>query len=217
MVEDRSAAVLDDSAGQTYGRRSSARRRPLAAVDDAGLVTLARRGSQLAWDEIVHRFSDLLAAIARQHRLSEADSADVAQITWVQLFRHLGDLRRPEKLAYWLATTARHECLRVLGSSREQPVDPTGADAWPSSGTDPLESVLVAECRRAVRDAVDRMPSHSRRLLELLVWERRSYTEVAATMAMAVGSVGPTRGRALRRLASQPDVVRLVADGVPAA
>lgn len=216
MVDERSAAVTDTSAGPTYGRRGSARRRALGAVDDAGLVALAQRGSQLAWDEIVRRFGELLAAIARQHRLSEADSADVAQLTWVQLFRHLGDLRQPEKLAHWLATTARHECLRVLESSRKQPVDPMGADARPSPGSDPLESVLVAERRRALRDAVDRMPARSRRLLELLVWERQSYKEVSATMGMAIGSIGPSRDRALRRLASQPDVARLV-DGAPAA
>jgi len=206
MLEERSAEI----GGGTRGRS-------LGAVDDAGLVGLARRGSQLAWDEIVQRFGGLIATIARYHRLSEADAADVAQATWVQLFRHLGDLRRPERLAYWLATTARHECLRVVGLPREQPVDPADVDAWPVYSPDPLDEVLVDEQRRAVRGAADRMSSRSRLLLDLLVWEERPYHDVAATLGMPIGSIGPTRQRTLRRLARHPDIARLVLDGQPAA
>jgi len=93
--------------------------RPLAAVDDAALVGLVQRGSQIAWDELVRRFTGLVAAVARSHGMSAHDAADVAQITWLQLYRHVGGLRRPERIAGWLATTARRECLRIIGESHD--------------------------------------------------------------------------------------------------
>ena len=68
------------------------------------------------------------------HRLSDADAADVFQTTWMRLLEHLDDLRNPEALGGWLATTARNECLRVLrGQSR---VMPTEDDRLPQ-GTGP--------------------------------------------------------------------------------
>src|SRR5215510_696834 len=105
------------------------RSRQLRVVDDAGVVALASRGSQIAWDELVRRFGGLLAAVARSHRLGPADAADIAQATWLKLYRHIGDLREPQRVAAWLATTARRECLRLVTSRREHPVDPVSTDA----------------------------------------------------------------------------------------
>jgi len=56
----------------------------------------------------------------------------VVQSTWLKLLEHLGDLRSPELVGAWLATTARRECLAVLRSrDRERPseLDTDGAGA----------------------------------------------------------------------------------------
>jgi RNA polymerase sigma factor (sigma-70 family) len=202
----------------SYGRRDgAARRRPLGPVDDTALVDLARRGSQLAWDELVRRFSGLIGSVARRYGLAAADAADIAQVTWVSLYCHLDDLRKPGSIGAWLATTARHECLRVVGSRRERPVDPSDvAEALPT-GDDPVDDTLAGERREAVRQAIDQIPRRSQELLELLIWEERSYQDISAATGMAIGSIGPTRERALRRLARRPELARLVAGDAPAA
>jgi hypothetical protein len=38
-----------------------------------------------------------------------------------------------------------------------------------------------------------------------------SYDDLSATLAMPIGSIGPTRVRSLERLRSDPDLVALVA------
>src|SRR5207248_2190961 len=88
------------------------------------LLHAAAEGDERAWAEIVDRFSGLVWATARAHRLSAADAADVTQTTWLRLVEHLGRIREPEGLGAWLATTARHECLRLLRlGSRMLPTD----------------------------------------------------------------------------------------------
>jgi hypothetical protein len=124
----------------------------------------------------------------------------------MQLYRHPGDLRQPERIASWLATTARHECLRVLGSARERPVEPTDAESWSRAGPDPLDDVLVNERRAVVCGAVDQLLVRSLRRLVLLLWEECFYRHVSDATGMAIGSIGPARDRALRRLARRPDV-----------
>ena len=78
------------------------------------LVDRARGGDSEAWDALVDRYAPLIWSICRRHRLSRADSDDVAQSVWVRLVDQLDRLRDPAALPGWLATTARRECLRVL-------------------------------------------------------------------------------------------------------
>jgi len=78
------------------------------------LVRSARAGKVEAWNAIVDRFAGLVWAIARRHRLSDADAADVSQTTWLRLVEHLDRIEDPDRIGGWLATTARRESLRVL-------------------------------------------------------------------------------------------------------
>src|ERR1700734_931882 len=83
-------------------------------VELAELVEAASEGDQAAWNALVDRFSGLLWATARAHRLSASDSAEVVQTTWLRLVEHLDRIRDRDRLGAWLATTARRECLRVI-------------------------------------------------------------------------------------------------------
>lgn len=166
----------------------------------AELVCRAAAGDQRAWREIVRRYAPLVWRVARMHRLGDADAADVSQGTWVALAEHLDGLRRPERLAAWLGTTARRESLRVLaGAGRERPVpwpEPPGeADAWP-------ERVVLREARdAALWQAFGTLPERCRRLLGLLAHAPElTYAQLGRALGMGTGSVGPTRGRCLRTL-----------------
>lgn len=216
-MDDEPERQADRARRRRYGRRDGpARRRPPGPVDDAALVGLARRGSQLAWDELVRRFSGLIDAVARRYGLRSADAGDVAQVTWVKLYCHLDDLRKPASVGPWLATTARRECLRIIGSRRERPVDPSDVDVS-TPASDPLDGMLAGERREAVRRALDEIPRRSQELLELLIWEERSYQDISATLGMPIGSIGPTRERALRRLACRSELAGLATGDVSAA
>src|SRR4051794_32658202 len=82
--------------------------------DVSALLAAAAAGSQVAWNEIVSRYTNLLWAIGRTHRLDTATINDVIQTTWLRLIENLGRIHDPARLAGWLATTARRECLSVL-------------------------------------------------------------------------------------------------------
>ncbi|MGZ4591698.1 MAG: RNA polymerase sigma factor, partial [Actinomycetes bacterium] len=82
--------------------------------DVGELVRAATAGDQSSWDELVDRFTGLVWHVARGHRLGEADAADVVQTVWLRLVESLPRLREPAAVAGWLATTARHESLRLL-------------------------------------------------------------------------------------------------------
>jgi RNA polymerase sigma factor (sigma-70 family) len=114
---------------------------------------------------------------------------------------HLPAIRNPDGLGAWLATTARRECLRAQrGSARCEPVD----DIERFVGTDPGEldvPLLTAERDARLRQAFERLPARDQALLRLLTTDPApSYDEIGAALGMPIGSIGPTRARALERL-----------------
>lgn len=77
------------------------------------LVARANLGHQVAWDQLVDRYGAMVWAVARAHDLSPQDAADVSQVTWLLLTQHLGSIQAPERLGFWLLTTATREALRM--------------------------------------------------------------------------------------------------------
>jgi RNA polymerase sigma factor (sigma-70 family) len=171
--------------------------------DITRIVSAAANGDQRAWDEIVERYSGLLWAVARAHRLSAADGADVVQTTWLRLIEHLPQIRNPEGIGSWLATTARRECLRLLRSgARCQPSDEM--QPLVDAGADHAEvesALLTAERDAELWAAFSRLPARDQALLRLLAIDSPpSYQEISAALDMPIGSIGPTRARSLERL-----------------
>lgn len=170
-----------------------------------GWVRAAAAGDQRAWDLLVDRFAGLVWAICREHRLSDSDAADTVQLTWLRLLENLGRIRDPQRLAGWLATTCRRECLAVLRQSRT--TVPTTADSLDlvmggSGAAD--QAVLATEQRAILWQAFTRLSDWCQQVLRALILDAEdgppSYRLVAAQLQTPVGGLGPTRARCLSQL-----------------
>ncbi len=164
------------------------------------LVDAARAGEVLAWTELVRRHEGLVRATARSFRLGEADTQDAVQSTWLRLLENVTRLRDAECLPGWLATTTSRECLRILRSLRGVYADDEVGDvADPGPGPE-SESVGAATAEQLWR-AVGQLPPRPRLLVRVLFAEAPvPYADVARTTGMPIGSLGPTRARALTQL-----------------
>jgi RNA polymerase sigma factor (sigma-70 family) len=171
------------------------------------LVLSAAEGDQAAWDALVDRFAGLVWSIARAHRLSAADAADVSQTTWLRLVEHLGRIRDPERVGAWLAATARHECLRVIRHAGRFIAD--GDVDLDAVGTEPEPSTLLLATERtaALWRAVEALPERCRTLIRALMADPApSYEDIAAAFDIPIGSIGPTRARCLDQLKRRPEI-----------
>lgn len=172
-----------------------------ASAGLVGLVQAARSGDPHAWESLVTRFTPILRAVARDYRLSAADVDDVVQATWARAFTHIAQLRDPEALGGWLCVTTRRHALHLIRSHQREYVveEPRHPD---ESDPPNFESSLVREEQRtAVHAAVERLPERQRSLISALFYgSNSSYQALATRLRMPIGSIGPTRDRALARL-----------------
>ncbi len=165
------------------------------------LARAAAAGDQAAWDGLVEQFGGLVWAVTRAHRLPDAEAEDVFQVTWLRLVEHLDSIRNLDGLGAWLATTARHECLRsIRRAGRQVPTEDVGvtvADATPPAGL----ALLSEERDRVLWRAFAAISERCQALLRMLMADPPpSYDASGAALAMPIGSIGPTRARCLARL-----------------
>jgi RNA polymerase sigma factor (sigma-70 family) len=170
-----------------------------------GWVRAAAAGDSHAWEQLVDRYQSLLWSICRTYRLSAEDSADVVQLTWLRLLDNLERIRDPRRLAGWLATTCRRECLAVRRRSQSSvAVEDERMDRLLGGGPPADEPVLTADQFATLWEAFRRLSEWCQRVLRALVINPEdgppSYRLVASQLEVPVGSLGPTRARCLDQL-----------------
>jgi RNA polymerase sigma factor (sigma-70 family) len=186
----------------------------LARAKRADLSNVARRataGDPNAWADLVTRLDGLLRAVAKGYRLGAADVDDVVQTTWLRAVEHIGTLNNPAAISGWLVVTLRREAMRTLQRRvREVLVD----DPEPVEDVDAMTPERIAierERDAALRDAVARLSDRQRQVVESMMLSGPvAYRQLATQLDMPIGSIGPTRDRALTRLGADDRLVRVV-------
>jgi len=178
------------------------------------LVARAGNGDNQAWDTLVERYAPLIWSICRRHQLGAADVGDVSQSVWLHLVDQLDKIRDPAALPGWLATTTRRECRRVVRAARgSRPVAYVlDVENLPDELAGTTEQqVLEAERHAALRQAFSALDPLSQQLIALLIQDPPvPYAEISAKLGIAVGSIGPYRGRCLEKLRRHPAIAALM-------
>jgi RNA polymerase sigma factor (sigma-70 family) len=181
----------------------------MADVTVEQLLDAAVHGDRRAWNELVDRYGRLVWAVVRSLGLDHATAADVSQTVWLRLVEHCADIRDPQRLPGWLATTARREGVRVLRSQRRQQPSDVVLDI-PDRLSPPTEEMLLDdETSREVYTAFRELSEACQQLLRLLTAEPRlDYATIGQMIGRPVGSIGPTRARCIAHLRRLVESVR---------
>jgi RNA polymerase sigma factor (sigma-70 family) len=179
--------------------------------DDAALVARCLRGDGDAWAVLVSRYQRLVYAIVTRMGLDEHVAADVFQTVFARLYQHLGRIGDPRRLQAWIVTTAKRESLlqrqrgqRTVSMTREDESHEDGGE-WDVADEALIPEDALAELQQLnqLRNALEKLDVRCRDLLRMLFREdddKLAYDEVARTLGVPVGSIGPTRSRCLAKL-----------------
>ena len=176
-------------------------------------VSRIRARDESVWRDLSDQYESLLRWIARRCRLSPEDIDDVVQLTWLRCLERIDQLTDPERLSGWLTTICRRECIRLATKGRREiPLSGPELARLIDNGPDddPYVKVAVRDQHNRLHHAISALPERQKRLLaELMRQEGQSYLDLSRRLGLPVGSIGPTRRRAVTRLRLDPRIADL--------
>lgn len=165
----------------------------------AELVAAARNGCLAAETSLYDHHRPMVVKVARRHGLDEHQCADVVQRAWLKARQGLDGLRRDDRFGPWLAAIARNESISMIRSTSRE-VGLPEHDLADDGERSPDRHVMKTEEQGMLRAAMTHLDPGERELVRLLFEEDLAYQQVAKVLGKPMGSIGPTRGRVLRRL-----------------
>jgi len=183
---------------------------PEADARDRADMEALQAGRSAALNELMERHATGVFHFLCRMTGHEEDAHDLAQETFVRVFKSCGSYRPDQRFSTWLYTIAanlarnhfrwrsRHPNVSLDAESPE-----TGqslASTLPHSAPSPTEASVAAERAQAVRAAVAALPADLREAIVLCEWEELAVTEAAAILDSTPKAVESRLYRARRQL-----------------
>jgi RNA polymerase sigma-70 factor, ECF subfamily len=161
------------------------------ARDRADMEKL-QAGQDAALDDLMERHATPVFHFLCRMVGNEDDANDLAQETFVRVFKSAKSFRTGEKFSTWLFTIAanlarnhfrwraRHPALFLDAENPE--TEQSIRSTLPTNSPAPNETVLAEERAAAVRTAVQRLPEDLREAIVLCEWQELSLAEAAAIL-----------------------------------
>ncbi|MGX7681129.1 RNA polymerase sigma factor [Jatrophihabitans sp. DSM 45814] len=163
--------------------------------------TRFRQGEPDAMAELVAMLTPILWHTVRAQRLDATTTEDVLQTSWLALVKGADKIADPRSVLQWLIVTARREAWRVSRGQTRQTPQELFDDDFVSSEESPEALVLRSDTDKVLWAHISALPDRCRELLRVIAFsDRPDYAELARSLGMPVGSIGPTRGRCLAKL-----------------
>jgi RNA polymerase sigma factor (sigma-70 family) len=161
---------------------------PADARDRADMEKL-QAGHDAALNDLMERHASPVFHFLCRMVGNEDDANDLAQETFVRVFKSRASFRAEQKFSSWLFTIAanlarnhfrwraRHPNVSLDAENPE--TKQTLGSTLPGNSPVPGEEALATERARAVRLAVGKLPEDLREAIVLCEWEERSVAEAA--------------------------------------
>ena len=167
--------------------------------EDTTLMASVAVGEMDALGELVHRHQDKVLGLAYR-MLGEWNLAeDVAQDTFVRVYRAAPSYRPRARFTTWLYRIVTNLCLDARRRAKNSPSTLPDASALSTPET-AHETVEANERAEMVRRAVQDLPARQRTVLVLHRYERLSYAEVAEVTGWTESAVESLLVRAYAHL-----------------
>ena len=176
---------------------------------DAALLERLRSGDSTAFEELFLRHYAAVYRVLYGVVGNTQEAEDLAQETFMALYRQPPRLDGPGALGAWLYRVAVNRAYNALRS--KQRLQRRLVWAEPEQQSDPQDEYLRREERERVRAALARLPERTAKLL-LLRHAGLAYAEIAAALQVAPGSVGTLLVRAERAFTQTYELMRLPDD-----
>lgn len=158
-------------------------------ADEAPNVHALRQRDEHAFRCLVEQERERLYRFVLKIIHDEDEAENVVQETFAEAYRQIDNFRGDSKVSTWLFSIARHLAYGFLRKSKrhnylEHDTIEYLHATQDGSTSGSLEEVEQAERKQIVREAIDELPPHYRRVVELRDLQERSTAETAEALGL---------------------------------
>lgn len=162
------------------------------------------RGDREHFKEIMQSYSRVVILVCRAFAVDQDHEEDLFQETWKTVYARRASYSGSGSFEPWLHRVATNVCLddhrarRISGAALQRYVRETGSAT--RHGLDPLASTERSELRRALHQALSRLPEAQQAAIMYRVLDGLSTEEVAARMGIRPATVRSHIRHGIKRL-----------------
>jgi len=172
---------------------------PEPIEDDAALMLRVKRGDRAAFAELVGKYQQPLFNFIHRILRDEAETEDVAQNVFLQVYKSRARYERTAKFSTWLFTIARNLCLNEIRRRTRHPAE--SLDEAHSEHEDqpqrqyedkqnalPTDQALHGELAHKIEEALATLPENQRTAILLCRQDELSYEEIAEILGCSLSA-----------------------------
>ena len=179
-------------------------------ITDEQLVKRYLKGDEASLEALIKRYLPLIFGFARQYVGSEDKASDIAQETFVKVWKHLKKFDQKRSFKSWIYTIAKNTALDWLKRKEEIPFsqfDSEDEDNFISTiqDTAPLPTQLIdaKEGIAGVNRLIEKLPNDYREVVSLRHEKELTFEEIARRVKAPLNTVKSRYRRALISLRKQ--------------
>ena len=170
-------------------------------LTDEELIELAQAGDELAFAELMSRYSPRIWKVIIANSRQRRDAEEILMDVWRAVWGNISGLRRVESFGGWLHRIAYNACKRYYAAAGRSGNDIPCSD---TDLTDRIDQDAVARFRETeryddIREAVHHLPDKVRRVAVLYYLELWNLKEIHTELGLAIGTI-KTKLRQTREL-----------------
>ncbi|HEU6447479.1 MAG TPA: sigma-70 family RNA polymerase sigma factor [Verrucomicrobiae bacterium] len=166
---------------------------------DAALMLRVKRGDRVAFAELVEKYKQPVMNFIFRTLRDEAESEDLAQNVFVQVWKSRSRYQRTAKFSTWLFTIARNLCLNELRRRSRHPAesleethsendDAPARQYEDKSQMGVQEKLLHGELAQKIEEALGELPENQRTAILLCRQDELSYEEIAKILRTSLSA-----------------------------
>lgn len=175
-------------------------------MNERELIARLQKRDETAFEELLRQYEKKVYTLCFRMCGNSEDAEEAAQDTFLALWRGIDRFRQESSLSTWIYRLASNACIDLLrrrkkqGSSLSLDDEELFLDAVDPAPR-PREAVEHREAQKLLQEGLSALPEEYRKVLILREIEGLSYTEIAESASLELGTVKSriSRGRVLLR------------------
>lgn len=175
-------------------------------MNERELIARLQKRDEAAFEELIRQYEKKVYTLCFRMCGNSEDAEEAAQDAFLALWRGIDRFRQESSLSTWIYRLATNACIDTLRRRKKQSGsvslddEELFVDAVDTS-PQPQETVEHREAQKLLQEGLSALPEEYRKVLILREIEGLSYTEIAESASIELGTVKSriSRGRSLLR------------------